>query len=90
MMVWFSIHRETGVIMPGIVSPLRGREVSDIDFYVIRENTEGEYSPVGERLFIGTDTGQVTPQSVFTRSGGKSEWPAKLATRKRTSKTGSG
>lgn len=46
MMVWFSSHRETGVMMPGIVSPLRGREVGDIDFHVIRENTEGEYSPL--------------------------------------------
>jgi tartrate dehydrogenase/decarboxylase / D-malate dehydrogenase len=56
-------------LMPGVVSPLRGREVGDIDFCVIRENTEGEYSSVGERMFIGTDAEQATQQSVFTRRG---------------------
>ena len=30
-------------LMPGIKSPLAGREAGDIDFYVVRENTEGEY-----------------------------------------------
>jgi len=56
-------------LMPGIVSPLRGREVGDIEFCVIRENTEGEYSSVGERLLSGTDAEKVTQQSVFSRRG---------------------
>ncbi|MFN6995848.1 MAG: isocitrate/isopropylmalate family dehydrogenase, partial [Aquincola tertiaricarbonis] len=34
-------------LMPGVKSPLAGREVGDIDFYIVRENTEGEYSSVG-------------------------------------------
>ena len=41
-------------LMPGIKSPLAGREPGDIDFYVVRENTEGEYSRVGGRMFEGT------------------------------------
>ncbi len=56
-------------LMPGIVSPLRGREVGDIDFCVIRENNEGEYSSVGGRSFSGTDAEMATQQSVFTRRG---------------------
>ena len=31
-------------LMPGVRSPLAGREPGDVDFYVVRENTEGEYS----------------------------------------------
>ena len=34
-------------LMPGVPSPLAGRAPGDIDFYVVRENTEGEYSNVG-------------------------------------------
>jgi tartrate dehydrogenase/decarboxylase/D-malate dehydrogenase len=40
-------------LMPGVTSPLAGREPGDIDFYVVRENTEGEYSSVGGRMFEG-------------------------------------
>jgi tartrate dehydrogenase/decarboxylase / D-malate dehydrogenase len=56
-------------LMPGIPSPLVGRAVGDIDYYVVRENTEGEYSAVGGRMFEGTDREFVTQQSVFTRRG---------------------
>jgi hypothetical protein len=42
-------------LMPGIQSPLRNREYGDIDFIVVRENNEGEYSSVGGRMFDGTD-----------------------------------
>lgn len=38
----------------GVTSPLAGREPGDIDFPVVRENTEGEYSSVGGRIFEGT------------------------------------
>ena len=41
----------------------------DIDFVVVRENTEGEYSSVGGRLFEGTDREIVIQESVFTRKG---------------------
>lgn len=56
-------------LMPGIVSPLANRQVGDIDYYVVRENNEGEYSDIGERLFSGTDDEVVTQQSSFSRKG---------------------
>jgi tartrate dehydrogenase/decarboxylase/D-malate dehydrogenase len=56
-------------LMPGIPCPLAGRKPGDIDYYVIRENTEGEYSSVGGRMFEGTDREFVTQQSCFTRKG---------------------
>ncbi len=56
-------------LMPGIPSPLAGRKPGDIDFYVVRENTEGEYSSVGGRMYEGTEREVVIQQSVFTRTG---------------------
>ncbi|MEE3650572.1 MULTISPECIES: tartrate dehydrogenase [unclassified Brenneria] len=56
-------------LMPGIKAPLAGREAGDIDFYVVRENTEGEYSSVGGTLFAGTDREIVIQETVMTRVG---------------------
>ncbi len=56
-------------LMPGVWTPLANRTEKDIDFYVVRENTEGEYSSVGGRMFEGTDREFVSQQSVFTRKG---------------------
>ena len=56
-------------LMPGIPSPLANRHPGDIDFYVVRENTEGEYSSVGGRMYEGTDREVVFQQSVFSRTG---------------------
>ncbi|MCC6928726.1 MAG: tartrate dehydrogenase [Gemmatimonadaceae bacterium] len=56
-------------LMPGVPSPLAGRAPGDIDFYVVRENTEGEYSNVGGRLFAGTDREMVMQETVMTRVG---------------------
>ena len=56
-------------LMPGARTPLAGRTEADIDFYVVRENTEGEYSAVGGRMFEGTEREMATQQSVFTRHG---------------------
>ncbi|MBL8489487.1 MAG: tartrate dehydrogenase, partial [Rhodocyclaceae bacterium] len=56
-------------LMPGVPSPLAGRQVGDIDFYVVRENTEGEYSSIGGRIFEGTENETVLQESVFTRRG---------------------
>jgi tartrate dehydrogenase/decarboxylase/D-malate dehydrogenase len=56
-------------LMPGVPCPLAGRKVGDIDFYVVRENTEGEYSSVGGRLFEGTERETVIQESIFTRHG---------------------
>ena len=56
-------------LMPGIQSPLRDREVGDIDFIIVRENNEGEYSSIGGRLYEGTEFELATQQSIFTRRG---------------------
>ena len=56
-------------LMPGIPSPLAGRKPGDIDFVVVRENTEGEYSSIGGRLFEGTEREMVIQETVFTRTG---------------------
>src|SRR5690349_24995147 len=56
-------------LMPGVRSPLAGRTEADIDFYVVRENTEGEYSSVGGRMFQDTEREFATQQSVFSRHG---------------------
>lgn len=56
-------------LMPGISSPLAGRKVGDLDYFVVRENTEGEYSAVGGRLFEGTEREMAMQQSIFTRKG---------------------
>lgn len=56
-------------LMPGIQSPLRGREAGDIDFIVVRENTEGEYSTLGGRIFEDTEQELVVQESIFTRRG---------------------
>jgi len=56
-------------LMPGIQSPLRGREEGDIDFIVVRENTEGEYSRLGGLAFEGTDEELVVQENLFTRKG---------------------
>jgi tartrate dehydrogenase/decarboxylase/D-malate dehydrogenase len=56
-------------LMAGVPCPLAGRKPGDIDFYVVRENTEGEYSNIGGRMFENTDREVVVQQSVFTRKG---------------------
>ena len=56
-------------LMPGVPSPLANRKVGDIDFYVVRENSEGEYSAVGGIIAEGTDNETVLQESVFTRKG---------------------
>lgn len=56
-------------LMEGIPSPLANRAVGDIDYYVVRENNEGEYSEIGGRLYAGTDDEMVTQENIFTRKG---------------------
>ncbi len=56
-------------LMPGVPSPLANRKPGDIDFWVVRENTEGEYSAIGGRMFPGTDREVVVQETVFTRIG---------------------
>jgi tartrate dehydrogenase/decarboxylase / D-malate dehydrogenase len=61
-------------LMPGVIAPVVKRDGSaykagEIDFYIVRENTEGEYSSVGGRMFNGTDREFVLQEAVFTRTG---------------------
>ncbi len=56
-------------LFDGVPCPLAGRKPGDIDFLVVRENTEGEYTNLGGRLFEGTDREVVIQESVFTRHG---------------------
>ena len=56
-------------LLPGVASPLAGRTAQDIDFVIIRENTEGEYSQAGGRLYPDTERETVIQESVFTRVG---------------------
>jgi len=56
-------------LMPGIKCPLADRKPGDIDFWVVRENSEGEYSSIGGRMFDGTSRETVVQTSTFTRHG---------------------
>ena len=56
-------------LMPGVKCPLVGRNPGDIDFYVVRENTEGEYSAIGGRAFPGTEREFVVQETIMTRTG---------------------
>ncbi len=56
-------------LMPGVRSPLADRNSGDIDFYVVRENTEGEYSAIGGLMFEGTDREVVVQETVMSRVG---------------------
>ena len=56
-------------LLPGVPSPLANRGPGDVDMMIVRENTEGEYSSVGGRMFSGTEREFVTQQTVMTRTG---------------------
>lgn len=56
-------------LMPGVRCPLAGRRPGDIDFIVVRENTEGEYSAIGGRAYPGTDREIVIQETVMSRFG---------------------
>jgi len=56
-------------LMPGVASPLAGLAPGDIDCIIVRENTEGEYSSIGGRMFEGTDREIVVQETVMTRHG---------------------
>jgi len=56
-------------LLRGIRSPLADRGRSDLDFIVIRENNEGEYSRVGGRIYEGTSQDMAIQSSIFTREG---------------------
>lgn len=56
-------------LMPGVPCPLAGRKPGDIDFFVVRENTEGEYSSIGGKMFPDTPREVVIQETVMSRVG---------------------
>src|SRR5215469_6659575 len=56
-------------LMPGVPCPLANRAPGDIDFFVVRENTEGEYSSIGGKIFPDTDREVVVQETIMTRVG---------------------
>ncbi len=56
-------------LLKGIQSPLAGKTQEDLDFIVIRENNEGEYSNIGGRIYEGTDLDMAIQNAVFTKKG---------------------
>jgi len=56
-------------LMPGVPCPLANRKPGDIDFWVVRENTEGEYSSIGGRMFAGTEREVCIQETVMSRIG---------------------
>ncbi|HEX2720236.1 MAG TPA: tartrate dehydrogenase [Candidatus Deferrimicrobium sp.] len=56
-------------LLPGVRTPLANRRPEEIDFYVVRENNEGEYSNMGGRLYEGLPNEIVVQNTVFTRLG---------------------
>ncbi len=61
-------------LMPGVVAPVvrkdgTPRQPGEIDMVIVRENTEGEYSSIGGRMFEGTEREMVLQETVMTRTG---------------------
>ena len=56
-------------LMPGIPCPLHNRKPGDIDYYIVRENTEGEYSSIGGKMFPDSEREFVVQETVMTRIG---------------------
>jgi tartrate dehydrogenase/decarboxylase / D-malate dehydrogenase len=56
-------------LLPGVTSPLTLKPGTEIDYFVVRENTEGEYSTMGGRIYQGTPHEVVNQIAVFTRRG---------------------
>jgi tartrate dehydrogenase/decarboxylase/D-malate dehydrogenase len=56
-------------LFEGIETPLKNWKPGQIDFCIVRENNEGEYSNIGGRLYEGTDEEMAVQQTVFTRRG---------------------
>jgi len=56
-------------LFEGVACPLANRKPGDIDFMIVRENVEGEYSESGGRLYHGTERELAIQESIFTRHG---------------------
>jgi tartrate dehydrogenase/decarboxylase/D-malate dehydrogenase len=68
---WFDLYVNLRPVrlFEGLPCPLAGRKPGDIDYVVVRENTEGEYGNVGGRIFEGTEREAAMQQAIFTRRG---------------------
>jgi tartrate dehydrogenase/decarboxylase / D-malate dehydrogenase len=68
---WFDLYVNLRPVrlFEGLPCPLAGRKPGDIDYVVVRENTEGEYGNVGGRLYEGTERELAMQQAVFSRKG---------------------
>jgi tartrate dehydrogenase/decarboxylase/D-malate dehydrogenase len=68
---WFDLYVNLRPVrlFEGLPCPLAGRKPGDIDYVVVRENTEGEYGNVGGRVFEGTEREAAMQQALFTRRG---------------------
>ena len=56
-------------LLPGVPCPLRDKKPGDIDFWIVRENSEGEYSQLGGRFDVGRESEGVLQTALFTRRG---------------------
>ena len=56
-------------LFDGVPCPLAGRKPGDLDYLIVRENTEGEYTNLGGIMFAGTEREVVIQESVFSRHG---------------------
>jgi tartrate dehydrogenase/decarboxylase / D-malate dehydrogenase len=56
-------------LLKGVPCPLANKKPGDIEYWIVRENCEGEYSNVGGRMYEGTDGEMAMQQSIFTKRG---------------------
>jgi len=56
-------------LFEGLKGPLADRKPGDIDYFIVRENNEGEYSSVGGRMYEGSDYEMAVQQAIFTKRG---------------------
>jgi tartrate dehydrogenase/decarboxylase/D-malate dehydrogenase len=56
-------------LIDGVPCPLAGRKPGDLDYLIVRENTEGEYTNLGGIMYAGTEREIVIQESVFSRHG---------------------
>jgi tartrate dehydrogenase/decarboxylase/D-malate dehydrogenase len=63
------VNLRPAYLFEGVQSPLRDKLAGSIDMVVYRENTEGEYAPMGGRLYVGTPHETALATAVFTRRG---------------------
>ena len=63
------VNLRPAVLLEGIKTPLANRKPGEIDFCIVRENNEGEYSEVGGRMYKNTEMEMVIQENIFTRQG---------------------